>query len=147
MGSLDEFSKTLSSPVRDDLAQVLQSMTDGVFAKRMSELDQELAAVVRKIDEVNRRREQFSAERAPLERLLSKIDEHISAQGTDLELTLFRLHLSNRLDRLKVRIAETRPDDDLKRKHDLTQEKQLLEAGRKVATEVLGRMAKAESVR
>jgi hypothetical protein len=48
------------------------------------------------------------------------------------------------LDRLRVRIAETRPDDELKRKHDLTRERMLIDAGKKIAIEVLGRIAKSD---
>jgi len=146
MSAIDDFAKTLTSTGHDDLVTVLQSMSDGLYKSRASEIEQELVSVVSRIDEVNERREQLSAQKALLDRLLKKIDAYVEDHSADLEMQLFRLHLSNQLDRLKVRIAETRPDDELKKKHDLTQERLLLEAGRKIAIEVMRRVAKTESV-
>lgn len=142
MGAIDKFAETLTSTGRDDLVVVLQSMSDGMYTTRSREIENELAEVVVQINEVNERREQLSAQRALFDRLLRKIDDYAKDRDADLELQLFRLHLSNQLDRLKVRIAETRPDDELKKKHDLTQERLLLEAGRKIAIEVMRRIAK-----
>lgn len=145
MGAIDNFAKTLTSTGHDDLVTVLQAMSDGMYRSRSEEIEQQLIKVVAQIDEVNDRREQLSGQRALLDRLLKKIDSYMEGHETDLELQLFRLHLSNQLDKLKVRIAETRPDEELKIKHDLTQERLLLEAGRKIAIEVMRRIAK-ESV-
>jgi hypothetical protein len=146
MSAIDDFAKTLTSTGHDDLVTVLQAMSDGMYRSRSEEIEGQLAEVVAKIDQVNDRREQLSGQRALLDRLLRKIDSYMTGHETDLELQLFRLHLSNQLDKLKVRIAETRPDEELKIKHDLTQERLLLEAGRKIAIEVMRRIAKTENV-
>jgi hypothetical protein len=144
MSAIDEFAKTLTSTGHDDLVTVLQAMSDGMYKTRSTEIETELTKIVDRINRVNERREQLSAQRALLDRLMKKIDIYTNNHKADLELQLFRLHLSNQLDRLKVRIAETRPDDELKRKHDLAQERLLLDAGRKIAIEVMRRVSKTE---
>jgi hypothetical protein len=142
MGAIDKFSETLTSTGRDDLVTVLQAMSDGQYKRRITEIESDLAKIVSEINETNSRREQLSGQRALLERLLKKMDEHEKSHVADLEMQLFKLHLSNQLDKLKVRIAETRPDDELKRKHDLTQERALLDAGRRIAISLMGRIAR-----
>lgn len=144
MSAIDDFTSRLTSTSRDDLVSVLQSMSNGMYSSRIFEIEHELKTVVETIDGVNLQREQLSAQKALLDRLVRKIDEYSKQHEVDLELRLFRLHLSNQLDKLKVRIAKTRPDEELKRKHDLTQERLLLEASRKIAIEVMGRIAKGQ---
>lgn len=145
MNAIDKFAETLTSTGHDDLIMVLQSMSDGMYKARSAEIDGLLSSIIAEINKVNEKRSQLSAQKALLERLLKKIDIYAKSNNADLELELFRLHLSNQLDKLKVRIAETRPDDALKRKHDLTQERILLDAGRKIAIEVMKRVAKMRS--
>jgi chromosome segregation ATPase len=117
-------------------------MSDGAYRRRVSEIERELTALVSKINELNAKRQQLSGQRALLERLLKKLNDFMGKDGTDLELTLLHLHLSNHLDTLKGKIGATRPDDARKRKHELTQERALLDAGRKVAITLMGRVAK-----
>jgi hypothetical protein len=145
MSTIDDFAGTLTSTGHDDLVTVLQAMADGMYRRRSAEIADELVAVVKRIDEVNNKREQLSGQRSLLDRLVRKLDTYVKECDADLEMELFRIHLFNQLDKLKVRIADTRPDDELKRKHDLTQELLLLEAGRKIAIEVLSRIARAEN--
>lgn len=145
MSTIDDFARTLTSTGHDDLVTVLQAMSDGLYRRRSAEIGDELAVIIKQIDEVNSKREQLSGQRSLLDRLMRKLDTYVKEHDADLEMELFRIHLSNQLDKLKVRIADTRPDDELKRKHDLTQELLLLEAGRKIAIEVLSRIARAEN--
>lgn len=144
MGAIDRFATTLTSTGHDDFVTILQSMSDGMYLSRSKEIESELSRLVARIDEVNQQRAKMSTQRALLERLLKKVDGYLAKSDSDLEMELFRLHLSNHLDRLRVRIAETRPDDELKRKHDLTRERMLIDAGKKIAIEVLGRIAKSD---
>ena len=147
MSTIDDFAGTLTSTGHDDFVTVLQTMADGVYRRRSEEIGSELAVVVRRIDEVNNKREQLSGQRALLDRLMRKLDTYVKEHNADLEMELLRIHLSNQLDKLKVRIADTRPDDELKKKHDLTQELLLLDAGRKIAIEVLRRVARTGNAR
>lgn len=142
MGAIEDFAHTLTSIGHDDLVTVLQSMSDGAYRNRVATIEKELASLVSKINELNSKRQQLSGQRSLLERLLKKLTDFMSSNDVDLELTLLQLHLSNHLDTLKGKIVETRPDEALTRKHELTQERALLDAGRKVAITIMGRVAK-----
>jgi|APIni6443716594_1056825.scaffolds.fasta_scaffold00025_7 septal ring factor EnvC (AmiA/AmiB activator) len=144
MGSIERFISTLPSTGHDDFVAILQAMSDGLYLSRIREIDAELAKLIVRIDEINDRRSKLSAQRALVERAMKRLEEYMRNDGADLEMQLFHMHLSNHLDRLKVRIADTRPDDDLKRKHDLTRERMLIDAGKKIAIEILGTVAKVD---
>jgi len=141
MATIEDFTRSLSSTARDDFAIVLQAMTNGSAAKRIVGIANELTRVISRINTVNAQREQLSGEKTVLQRLVKKLDEFLERGGSDLEARLLRQHLSNQLDKLKVRIAETRPDDDLKLKHDLVQERNMLKEGQRIGIELLGRIA------
>jgi hypothetical protein len=117
-------------------------MSDGAYKRRVDEIEKELRITVDEINIINAKRQQLSAQKALLDRLLKKLNDFVGLAKVDLEVTLLHLHLSNHLDKLKGKIAETRPDDALKRKHGLTQERILLDAGRKVAITLMGRVAR-----
>lgn len=142
MRGIEDFAHTLTSTGHDDLITVLQSMSDGAYRRRATEIEHEQAAIIDEINAINSKRQQLSAQRALLERLLQKLVDFMESNTVNLELTLLHLHLSNHLDKLKGKIAETRPDEALKRKHELTQERALLDAGRKVAITLMGRVAR-----
>lgn len=142
MRTIEDFAHTLTSTGHDDLIVVLQSMSAGVYYRRIKEIEGELSKVVSSINAINSKREQLSAQKALLDRLLKKLSAFTEGNETNLELTLLHLHLSNHLDKIVAKIKETRPDESLKKKHDLSQERILLDAGRKVAITLMGRVAK-----
>ena len=144
MGAIEDFAYTLTSTGHDDLIAVLQSMSDGAYRPRVAEIEKELSSLVAKINELNARRQQLSGQRSLLDRLLKKLTGFVKTNDTDLELMLLQLHLSNHLDTLKGKIVATRPDELLNRKHEVTQERALLDAGRKVAITLMGRVAKSQ---
>ena len=144
MGAIEDFAYTLTSTGHDDLIAVLQSMSDGAYRRRVAEIEKELSSLVAKINELNARRQQLSGQRSLLDRLLKKLTGFVKTNDTDLELMLLQLHLSNHLDTLKGKIVATRPDELLNRKHEVTQERALLDAGRKVAITLMGRVAKSQ---
>jgi hypothetical protein len=140
MASLEDFAASLSSSERDELVFTAQEMMQGLAKLRLDEIEEEISDVVAKINVVNQKREALTSEKMRLENLLRLLDKFLTGQEPDLELKLLQMELSNRLDFLRVKIAETRPNGELKIKHQLVRERQMLEEGRQIGDEIMMRL-------
>ena len=140
MASLEDFATSLNSSDRDELIFAAQEMMQGLAKLRLDEIEAEILDVLVKINCVNQKREALTSEKMRLENLLRLLDKFLTGQGPDLELKLLQMELSNRLDFLRVKIAETRPNEELKIKHQLIRERQMLEEGRQIGNEIMTRL-------
>jgi hypothetical protein len=137
--TLEQAASRFSSAQKDTLVAVLQDMTQRASV-RIQEIDKVLADTVREIDRINRVREALSSEKERLQDLLDAVNKTMKDTDCDLELLLVRSVLATRLDALREKIAETRPDEMLKRKHDLVRERELLMEGQHIGLKISERL-------
>jgi len=140
MASLEDFATSLNSSDRDELIFAAQEMMQGLAKLRLDEIEEEISDIIVEINQVNQKREALTSEKMRLENLLRLLDKFLTGQEPDLELKLLQMELSNRLDFLRVKIAETRPNGELKVKHQLIRERQMLEEGRQIGNEIMMRL-------
>lgn len=134
MGGLQAFFRGLGEAQRDALIAVVNESVSDDSPAQIQRLDEDIEALRRVLDERFRQSEAVKERAAQVEQLLSGLPR----DSKETEIALLRGWLTATLSTLKDRLADLRPDDDLRKKRCLTQQRLLLEARRQGASVISG---------
>lgn len=122
MVGLEKYYKTLSSTKRDMLISLVSEAMGDDSLSRGATLDAEITELRRLLDEKFRQIEALKERLSSIEGLLADVPTNTK----DCELFMLRGWLVSLQRELKARLAELRPDDDLRRKRELMQRREEL---------------------
>jgi len=89
------------------------------------------------IDEINKKRQALGVDLNNVETMIKDLDKFIAKEGDGLDLQMFRAHLVETAEQIKVEVAAMKPEEKLTKKHDLAKRLAMLEQRRALAQGLL----------
>ncbi len=135
--SLEWFFRQLSSVQRDQLAAIVAEASSSDSRARVEAIDSEIDRIRVKLDDMHREREALKERLDSIERILA---ETTKSRPDDLEVAALKLWLTSIAAEVRRKLGALRPEDDLQRKRELTDERSMIVARQEFVTRVQRRL-------
>ncbi len=135
-----EFYAFLSETDQDTFTSCLNDLIQSGSQKVRQRFGNTLREVKEELDKVNAKREVLTSQATVCERMIEKLSD-FSAHSSAVEISMLQSIFRYRHRELKCQIAQTRPNDLLKKKADLMQTIKILESISESAKDILTQLS------